>query len=84
MKKWGRLKIERQLKQLGLSPYCISKGLSEIEEEDYLQTITDLAEKKNQSIDEQNTLVRRNKIEKYLASKGFEYHLIGKCISDLI
>eukprot|EP01137_Pigoraptor_chileana_P009486 Opistho-2@57843 len=47
-KRWGRLKIRQELKMRGVSEYCLKAGMSEIDDEDYLQTLTDLLEKKSE------------------------------------
>jgi regulatory protein len=45
-KKWGRLKIIRELKSRKISDYCIKSGLREIDEDIYIQTMQDLILKK--------------------------------------
>ena len=46
MKKWGKQRIERELKSRRVSAYCIRKGLSEIEDEAYFETLETLMRKR--------------------------------------
>ena len=82
IKKWGRLKIERALKTKGLTDYCIQVGLSEIDEEDYQEVARSLIERKSDEISEENPLVKRVKITKFMASKGYEYDLINSILDN--
>ena len=42
-KKWGKLRIQRELKTRGLTDYNIEAGLSEITDDDYYNTLNLLA-----------------------------------------
>src|SRR5688572_6026224 len=42
MKKWGKHKIENELKHRGLSSRCIQTGLKEIDNQDYRKTLNQL------------------------------------------
>eukprot|EP01137_Pigoraptor_chileana_P009488 Opistho-2@57847 len=75
-KRWGRLKIRQELKMRGVSEYCLKAGMSEIDDEDYLQTLTDLLKKKAKEIKESNPLKRKQKLLSYALSKGFESDLV--------
>jgi regulatory protein len=85
-KRWGRLKIRQELKMRGVSEYCLKAGMSEIDDEDYLQTLTDLLEKKAKEIKEPNPIKRKQKLLSYALSKGFEsdlvFDLIGRFASN--
>ena len=84
MKKWGRKKIQMGLKQYDISPYCLKKGLEEIDEADYRSVLFDLAEKKNNFIMEDNLFAKRNKIAKYLIGRGFESELVWNTVKEII
>ncbi len=84
MKKWGRLKIENELASLGVSPKCIARGLSEIDPSDYLKTLHDVLHKKNDSLDETNAFVRRDKLAKYAISRGFEPDLVWTEVKSMV
>ena len=76
IKKWGRIKIEGKLRSKNISVYCIKKGLAEIDEEDYLETLREIIEKKARNLDEKNDYLRKNKIARYAIRKGFEPGLV--------
>jgi regulatory protein len=46
MKKWGKAKIQYQLKSEGLSKRCIALGLKEIDSDEYEKTLLTLLNKK--------------------------------------
>ena len=46
MKQWGREKIKQQLKLRKISDYCIKKAMTEIDGDDYDETLNKLAYKK--------------------------------------
>ena len=82
--KWGKIKITNELKFKNISSYNIKIGLKEISEADYLKTLQQLAEKKNNLIKESNPFKRRSKLYTYLASKGFETNYINNCLNELL
>jgi regulatory protein len=81
--KWGRIKIEMGLKQKSISPYCIRKGMKEIEEKDYRQQLTELCERKWQSLEGEDSYPRKNKTARYLMGKGYETELVWKTIDGM-
>lgn len=84
MKQWGRNKIVYELKQNQVSEYCIRRGLSEIDEEEYAETLQKLtAQKLKELSGEKNLFIRKGKIARYLQQKGFEHSLIQEQISRL-
>ena len=83
MKKWGRNRIKRELKMRAISDYCIRKAMSEIEEEDYVNVLEEILNKKINSIKETNEYARNNKLAKYAISRGFESNLVWEEIKKL-
>lgn len=85
IKNWGRRKIVYELKQDQISDYCIKKGLSEIDEDEYMQTLERLAERKMPDIKkEQNVFARRAKLQRYLTQKGYENELVTDILKRFI
>lgn len=83
-KQWGKTKIKYQLKAKQISPYLINKAMQEIDDEEYWQVLTTLAEKKSQSLQtEKNRFIKSQKIRNYLLQKGFESGLIYEVMKDL-
>ena len=86
LKRWGRRKIELELKKRNISAYCIKKGMEEIEEQDYLFTLENLVEKKAaeykyQQLDE---FPRKQKLATYLINRGYESPLVWSVLNRLI
>jgi regulatory protein len=76
IKKWGRQKIKEGLKQKGISSYCLKLALKSIDEEEYLQTLQEIIEKRSFIEKEINTYIKNHKIARYAISKGFEPELV--------
>lgn len=77
MKKWGKVKIRYALRQKNVSEYCIKKGLKAIDEDDYLNTLSQLFTQKLKELKGQkNQFIRKRKIQDYLVQKGYESDLI--------
>jgi regulatory protein len=82
-KKWGRRRIVQELKQKGISEYCIKSGLKEIDGDEYYQNLVDVLEKKDRLEKEKNPRARRQKIQVFLMNKGYEQDLIKMALDDL-
>ncbi|MEQ8424700.1 MAG: regulatory protein RecX [Cyclobacteriaceae bacterium] len=83
MKKWGRLKIERELKSHGVTSKCIDTGLREIEDVEYRTSLKTLLEKKWASLDEENAFKKKDKVARYAIMKGYEPDLVWGVIKEL-
>ncbi len=72
-RQWGRKKIMYELRERGISQYCINNALQSIDEESYNRVLQKLAEKKWASLKkEQGHLIRLQKTRMYLLQKGYE------------
>lgn len=76
IKQWGKNKIKQALKFKKVSDYCIKKGLSEINADDYMATIKVVIQKQEIKIKESNPLKKKFKIAQYLVGRGFEQDLV--------
>ncbi|MDI9310174.1 MAG: regulatory protein RecX [Limnohabitans sp.] len=76
IKKWGKIRIENELKQRNISKYNISKALKEISNENYIITFNELAERNWESIRETNVQKKKKKFCDFLLRKGWESHLV--------
>lgn len=84
MKQWGRLRIAGELKKRGISDYCLRAGLSEIEEEDYLQTLRTLLLRKKEQLDPAFTPFERIQLLiRQGIGKGYETDLVQRIASEL-
>lgn len=85
MKQWGRKKIIQQLKLKKVSDYCIKKGLTEIEEEEYIKVLYKIATKKVAELrKERNIFTKKAKMYRFLLQRGFEQDLVAEAIEDLL
>ncbi len=81
VKKWGRLKIKSELKLRQISDFCIKKGMAEINDADYEETLLQLIEKKRRDYRQTSNEYNRNrKIANYCFNKGYESSLIWELI----
>ena len=85
-KKWGKKKIEMELKKQGITKDLLDKGLKEIENTDYLLALDTLLQKKWKQIKAKNAdeiysdndlfTPAMQKLINYAMQKGFEYDVI--------
>ncbi|HEY4288896.1 MAG TPA: regulatory protein RecX [Puia sp.] len=84
LKSWGRVKIRYELQQRKVSEYCIKKALAAIDAEDYEKTLNRLAEKKWESLqEEENIFSRKRKLQDYLMQKGYESDRVTSAVRAL-
>ena len=84
-KKWGKLRIVRELKFREISKYNINLALKEISESDYLTTFDALSKKRFlQLASEKNLQKKRKKFSDYLLYRGWENNLIYEKAKELI
>ena len=85
IKKWGKNRIVRELKQRSISAYNIKLGLKEITEEAYNETFHKLAEKRwAQLTSEVNVQKKKKKFVDYMLYRGWESNRIWEKVSDLL
>lgn len=82
--KWGRKRIVQELKFRDISTYNIKSALKEIDEEEYLKTLEDVAQRKFDQIKESNLYLKKQKLYQHLYRKGFESNLIQETLKGLI
>lgn len=81
VKKWGRVKIKSELKLRQISEYCINKGMAEIDDAEYEQTLEKIIDKKKVDYRQTSNEYNRNrKIANFCFNKGYESSLIWELI----
>ena len=83
IKKWGKLKIRRELKQKQISEDIIKIALTEIEGQSYLETLESVAKKKFELLNESNLYIKKSKVATFLVSKGYESELVWGILNKL-
>jgi regulatory protein len=84
IKKWGKGRIEKELKTRNISEYNIRSGLKEISESDYLKSFNELAKKRISQINETNVYKKRKKLADYLLYRGWESDLVYNKVMELV
>lgn len=81
-KKWGRVRIVRELNLRQISTDCIDKALEEIPEEDYLSALESIVSAKARSVKSKNVYEFRNKLALFAIQKGYEPALVWDCVRE--
>ena len=81
IKKWGKMKILKELKYRRISAYSINKGMKEIDYDEYLDTLKLLLQKKNPTLRVKDKWDRRKKLTSYATQKGYEYEVIKEVLN---
>jgi regulatory protein len=84
IKKWGKKRIVLELKKREISAFNIKSALAEINDQDYHNTLDELAQKRLEQIKESNPLKRKKKLADYLLYRGWESHLVYEKLQELI
>jgi regulatory protein len=83
--KWGKRKIEMELRSHRISSDHIVQGLDYIDDRAYNQLIDELIETKWERLhSERNLLKRKSKVSNFLAGKGFESYLIMERLNEFL
>lgn len=91
MKKWGKKKLGMEMKRKGLTDELIQKGLSQLSEMDYTETLDTLLQKKWKVIsrsvsdddDYETKQKHKQKLVRFALQKGYEADLIFERIKKL-
>jgi regulatory protein len=83
IKNWGKIRIISELKRRNISPYNITLGLKEVEDQDYLNKFEEIFKKKLSSLSNLSSDVKKKKIISYLQYRGWESNLIYSKINEM-
>lgn len=84
IKAWGWKKIEMALKAKGVSSYSLKAAFEEIDQEEYMAGLINLAEKKERLLSESNPFRRKQKLLKFLVGKGYSYDEAKKAVEEVL
>ncbi|MBW2960359.1 regulatory protein RecX [Mesonia aestuariivivens] len=82
-KKWGKIRIVRELKLRKISRFNIDTALKEIPEAAYFDTFEKLCTKKWENTKETNLLKKKKKVADYLFYRGWESNLVYERLREL-
>ena len=80
LKNWGKLKIRFFMERLGLSEYCIVKGLEEIDGMEYFETLNHLVDERLNKSQDENVYKLNKKTADYLINKGYEPEIVWETL----
>lgn len=80
--RWGRRKISVGLYQKGMSRDIINEAIDSIDEPAYRRNIAELIKIKGKSIESPGSFEGKNKILRFMMSRGFESGLVIKCLNN--
>ena len=83
IKNWGRVRIVNELKLRNISIYNINLGLKEIDDQDYINKLEDIFNKKLSSLSNLNSNLKKKKIISYLLYRGWESNLIYSKVNEI-
>lgn len=83
IKNWGRVRIINELKLRNISIYNINLGLKEIDDQDYINKLEDIFNKKLSSLSNLNSNLKKKKIISYLLYRGWESNLIYSKVNEI-
>lgn len=85
IKRWGRAKIKMQLRQKRISENLIQAGMSEIDDELYFANLSSLMAAKLKTLDrEKDEYVKKGKLFRFLASKGYHSDEISEAYKNSV
>jgi regulatory protein len=83
IKKWGKTRIIQALQLRKINPKTIQAGLSEIDPEEYYDTLLTLTEKTWEKSNEKDPFKKRFKVIHYLMGRGYEQDLVQEAVASL-
>ncbi len=84
IKKWGKIKIKQELKFREISAPIIKNALTEIDQQKYISTLYELAEKKLKLLKEPDKFKKKRKLADFLLRKGYESNLVYEVVNELL
>lgn len=82
--KWGKIKIEYNLKQKNIASNYIQKALQEINETEYNSVLENELLKKLKSIKDKDEYTIKSKLARFAISKGFENGKVFDMLSTIL
>ncbi|WP_372974889.1 regulatory protein RecX [Muriicola sp.] len=83
IKKWGRVRITRELKNRDISPYIIRMAFEELDDREYSDTLRDLARKRLSQLEGIHPRLQKKKLYDYLLYRGWESSRIYDQLDEL-
>ena len=84
IKKWGKNRLNRELKFRDISKYSIDSALKEIDLQEYYLTLDELVKKRIAQVKEKNPYKRKRKVADYLLYRGWEPNLVYEKLNEYL
>ncbi|WP_106829481.1 regulatory protein RecX [Parabacteroides pacaensis] len=81
--KWGRIKIEYEMKKKGIPASIRQKAIEEIDQNLYTEILCTILKNKKKTIKAKDKREEYYKLLRFAASRGFESHEINTCLKGL-
>jgi len=78
LKHWGRIKIAYELRLKKIPSELIFSALESIDENEYASTLQTLITRKSKEVKDTDAFRKKQKVARFLISKGFESELVFK------
>lgn len=82
--KWGRIKIDFELRSKGIDADTRENALNQIDEQFYYDTLLTLLKEKKKSMKAKDAREEFLKLLRFAAGRGFETNLASRCLKHLI
>ena len=83
IKRWGKIKLRNELFQRNITSVLINNAISQINDNDYMDTLDEIALKKFDNLNNDTSLNSKKKFVTYLQYRGWETDLIFKKVNEL-
>ena len=84
IKKWGKMRLVRELRFREISKYSMDIALKEIDLDDYYNTLDELTQKRIAQVNEKNIYKKKKKVADYLLYRGWESHLVYEKLNEYL
>ena len=84
IKKWGKMRLVRELRFREISKYSLDTALKEIDLDDYYNTLDELTQKRIAQVNEKNIYKKKKKVADYLLYRGWESHLVYEKLNEYL
>lgn len=81
LNRWGKVKITAMLRQKKIKNSVIEEALNEINMKEYEEICENLIKTKSATLNESNHYIRKGKLFRFAAGRGFESDLIHRILS---
>lgn len=80
---WGSIRISHMLRQKGVDQSFIESALKQIDQEEWFGSCLDLVRKKAAKLKDKDPFIRKGKLLRYAAGRGFEAELAYRVLDQL-